>query len=90
MRLMGLPVRNNPVMGAGSVPTGQRRPLTGIVSIEWVDGADPTDASVPPNFGWFSLKSEPPLDDARLVLLLREVADTVEGNLHGGAADQDG
>jgi hypothetical protein len=29
----------------------KRRPLTGVVTIEWVDAADPDDASQPPNFG---------------------------------------
>ncbi|WP_143046957.1 hypothetical protein [Amycolatopsis xylanica] len=54
-----------------------RRPLTGVVSLEWVAAADPADASASQNFGWFSFKSEPPLEPERLVVLLREVADSI-------------
>jgi hypothetical protein len=57
-----------------------RRPLTGVITIEWVDAADPDDDAQPPNFGWFSLRTEPQLDDHRLVLLLREIADSVEND----------
>jgi hypothetical protein len=51
-----------------------RGPLRGRVIIEWVDAADPADASQPPNFDW-SIKAEPPLDDERVSLLLREVSE---------------
>ena len=59
-----------------------RRPLTGVITIEWVDAGDPDDIAQPPNFGWFSLRTEPQLEDRRLVLLLREVADSVENDPH--------
>ena len=59
-----------------------RWPLTGVITIEWVDAADPDDAAQPPNFGWLSIRAEPQLDDRRLVLLLREIADSVESD-HG-------
>jgi predicted GNAT superfamily acetyltransferase len=45
--------------------------------VEWVDGADPDDSSASPNFGWFNVKTEPRLDRERLVVLLREVADSI-------------
>lgn len=51
-----------------------RGPLSGRVIIEWVDAADPSDASQPPNFGW-SIKAEPPIDDERVSRLLREISD---------------
>lgn len=50
--------------------------LTGQVIIEWVDGSDPDDPTVPPNFGW-SIKTNPPLDDERLALLLREISEVI-------------
>jgi len=55
-----------------------RGALTGVVSIEWVDAADPDDVTAPPNFGWFSAKSVPSLDRARFIALLRKVADSME------------
>ena len=64
----------------------RRTPRTGVVSIEWVDGADPGDASEPPNFGWFGVHSEPTLEPQRLLVLLREVADALEADLQDGAA----
>jgi hypothetical protein len=51
-----------------------RGPLSGRMIIEWVDAADPADASQPANFSW-SIKAEPPLDDERVSLLLREVSE---------------
>ena len=67
-------------------PPERRAPLTGVVSIEWVDGADPSDASEPPNFGWFGVNSEPTLEPQRLLALLREVADALEADLNDGSA----
>jgi hypothetical protein len=57
-----------------------RRPLTGVITIDWVDTTDPDDANQPPNFGW-SMRPEPMLDDQRLILLLREIANTLEEGL---------
>jgi hypothetical protein len=54
-----------------------RRPLTGVITIDWVDAADPDDADPPSNFGW-SMRPEPMLDDQRLILPLREIANTLE------------
>jgi hypothetical protein len=53
-----------------------RRLLTGQVTIDWVDSADPDDVSATPNFGW-SIRSEPALDDERLSILLREISDVI-------------
>jgi hypothetical protein len=50
--------------------------MTGQVIIEWVDGAEPEDQSVAPNFGW-SMRAEPQLDDERLAILLREICDVM-------------
>jgi hypothetical protein len=54
------------------------RPLTGIVTIEWVDGgnADPR----PFNLG-FTLRTEPALDDHRLLHLLSEVRQMIEDSI---------
>jgi hypothetical protein len=52
-------------------------PRTGVITIDWVDTADPDNADQPPNFGW-SMRSEPTLDDQRLILLLRQIANTLE------------
>jgi len=51
-----------------------RGPLSGRLIIEWVDAADPADASQQPNFGW-SIRAEPPIDDERVSLLLREISE---------------
>jgi hypothetical protein len=53
-----------------------RRLLTGQVTIDWVDSADPDDVSAATNFGW-SIRSEPTLDDERLSILLREISDAI-------------
>lgn len=71
---------------ADNQPSKRRAPLTGVVSIEWVDGSDPADASEPPNFGWFGVESEPTLEPQRLLVLLREVADALEADLEDGSA----
>jgi hypothetical protein len=54
--------------------------LTGTLSVEFVDVADPGDAMATPNFGTMSLRCEPPewWDDPRLPEFLRWLADTVE------------
>lgn len=53
-----------------------KRPMTGQVIIDWVDGADPEDRSGAPNFGW-SIRAEPKLDDERLAILLREISEVM-------------
>jgi hypothetical protein len=59
-----------------SDPTSQaRRPLTGTVTIEWVDASEPDDPEAVPNFGW-TLRVDRPLDDRRLRTLLLEVANS--------------
>jgi hypothetical protein len=63
-----------------------RHPLTGVITIDWVDAADPDDANQPPNYGW-SVRSEPRLDDQRLLLLLRELINALEHDL---TTDNDG
>jgi hypothetical protein len=55
-----------------------RWPLTGIVTIEWVDGADPDDSSAPPNFGWLRAANDRPMEASRLATLLREIAATLD------------
>jgi len=62
-----------------------RWPLTGIVTIEWVDGADPDDASAPPNFGWFRAGNDRPIESSRLAVLLREVAASLDADAEEGA-----
>ena len=58
----------------------ERWPLTAAVFIEFVDAADPDDASMPPNFGALNTRCEPRLwhDDPRLPLLMRWLADSIE------------
>ena len=65
----------------------KRQPLTGVLRVEWVDGADPNDDSAPPNFGWFSCESEPPLQPERLLVLLRDLAAALEEDLAYETAD---
>ena len=55
-----------------------RWPLTGIVTIEWVDAADPDDASAPPNFGWLRAANDRPMEASRLAALLCEIAATLD------------
>jgi hypothetical protein len=63
----------------------KRQPLTGTVSIEWVDAADPDDVDADPNIGWFGVKSEPPLDLRRMIALLRAVTASAEEDLRDGS-----
>ena len=65
----------------------KRKPLTGILRVEWVDGADPDDDSAVPNFGWFSCDSEPPLAPERLVVPLRDLTAALEEELGYDTAD---
>lgn len=53
-----------------------RTPLTGTVTIEWTDAADPDDGAAEASFGW-SIRAEPQMDDERLSALLREIADVL-------------
>ena len=57
-----------------------RWPLTGTLSVEFVDAADPGDETATPNFGTMSFRCEPRewWDDPRLPEFLRWLADTVE------------
>ncbi len=59
-----------------STPPSKRWPLTGTVSIEWVDAADPSDPEAEPYFGSFGITTDRPLDLRRLVALLHFVAET--------------
>jgi hypothetical protein len=59
-------------------PLPKRWPLTGVVSIEWVEGADPSDSDVEPYFGTFGVKTDRPLDRRRLIALLRWVVENEE------------
>jgi hypothetical protein len=65
----------------------QRHALTGFLTVEWVDGADPDDASLPPSFGWSSFKTEPKLYRRRLLVLLHELAATVQEDIDLGVPD---
>ncbi len=65
----------------------KRHPLTGVLRVEWVDGADPDDDSASPNFGWFSCDFEPPLPPERLLVLLRELMTGLEEDIADGSAD---
>ncbi len=55
-----------------------RWPLTGIVTIEWVDAADPDDSAAPPNFGWLTAANDRPMEASRLAALLREIASSLD------------
>ena len=59
-----------------------RWPLTGTLSVEFVDAADPGDASEPPNFGTMGFRCDPQewWNDPRLPELLRWLADWVEAD----------
>jgi hypothetical protein len=65
-------MRNAVSMGIDS------KPLTGKVTIEWVDAPDPNGG---PNFGW-SLHVDRPFDDDRLRTLLLEIANSPHLNNH--------
>jgi hypothetical protein len=65
----------------------KRRPLTGVVSIEWVDAADPDDPVAEPNFGSFGVTCEPPLEGRRLIALLRWEADNQQKMLDEEESD---
>ena len=73
-----------------NVPAHRRppRPLTGILTVEWVDASDPDDASAPPSFGWFNCSSEPPLEPERLALLLHTLADSADEDVRAEREDQ--
>jgi hypothetical protein len=61
-----------------------RSPLTGFLSVEWVDAGDPEDANAPANFGWYSISTNPPLDKPRLLELLRRLAESVQEDINDG------
>jgi hypothetical protein len=52
--------------------------LTGVVTIEWVDAADPDDPLAPPDFGWLRAGNDRPMGPARLAALLRAVAASID------------
>lgn len=60
-------------VGRGEEEERRRQPLSGTLTVEWMDAADPNDNTVPPNFGWFRFESDPPLEAPRLLALLREL-----------------
>lgn len=49
-------MRHDERMSDATQPRGH---LTGILTVEWVDAADPDYASPDPNFGWFRFDSDP-------------------------------
>ena len=51
-------------------------PTSGCVIIEWSTAAGSHDAADEERFSW-SIRSEPPVDDERLVALLREITDVL-------------
>lgn len=67
--------------------THPRGHLTGTLTVEWVDAADPDDASADPDFGWFQFRSDPPLDVRRLLRLLLDLAETVREELDEAGDD---
>jgi len=65
---------------------GRRSPLSGTLTIEWVDAANPSDASEPPSFGWSSCKQEPSeMEPERLLVLLRALTTALEEDLSDGS-----
>lgn len=60
-----------------------RRPLTGVLTIEWVESADPDDPSAEPNFGW-SMRCDPQIDRHHLGILIQRLAAYMEDELSEG------
>jgi hypothetical protein len=60
-----------------------RWPLSGELRIQFVDGADPDDPSLPPNWGGGIGECQPQswINDPRLPSLLRWLADWIEDDL---------
>jgi hypothetical protein len=56
------------------------------VTIDLVDGADPQDASAPPNFGW-QVTAEPLMDDERLCLISESSSDLARALADARPAD---
>jgi hypothetical protein len=69
------------------VTVAKRRPLTGVLRVEWVDATNVDDGSTAANFGWFDCESQPHLDPVRLLSLLRTLADALEEDIQYGTAD---
>lgn len=67
----------------------RRKPLTGKLTVEWRDAGDPNDASAPPDFGHFGVKTDPPLESERLLALLRSLATDLENDLRDEADPPD-
>lgn len=74
-------------VGRRDVQVARRQPLSGTLTVEWMDAADPNDSTVPPNFGWFSCESDPPLEAPRLLALLRDLAAALEEEMSYNGQD---
>jgi hypothetical protein len=77
-------MRHDDHMSDAQHPRGH---LTGTLTVEWVDAADPEDAIPVPNFGWSRFDSDPPLDRRRLLRLLLNLAESVREELDEAGAD---